>query len=179
MPPPAPVTANYDTTTIVLHWLVAGFVAVLWVGAETLDWFGPTPLRADFRSLHILLGSLLGVIGAVRFVWRLSFGRPLPPVDGGTIGVLANLTHGGLYVLLAAMVFVGMLVLWASGDSAFNHFVLPANDPVNAALAAKMQWVHGVIGWIIVAAVGLHVVGVLFHQFVLRDAVLARMLPRR
>lgn len=177
--PATPDRPNYDTVTIILHWMVFVLVAVLWVGAETLDWFQPGPLRADARSLHILLGSLLGGIGAIRFVWRLSFGRPLPPVDDGALGVVSHLTHQGLYVLLAAMVFVGMLLLWATGDSAFNFFTLPANDPVNRALAAKLQSVHAIIGWIIVATVGLHVIGVLFHKYVLRDGVLDRMLLRR
>jgi cytochrome b561 len=72
-----------------------------------------------------------------------------------------------------------MLLFWATGDSVFNHFAVPANDPVNSALAAKLQSVHSLIGWIIVATVGVHVVGVLFHKLVLHDAVLARMLLRR
>lgn len=174
-----PDTQRYDTITIFLHWTVAILVAVLWIGGEAMDWFSPATLRADVRSLHILLGSALGVIGAVRFIWRLSFGRPLPPVDRGALGIVATLTHQGLYVLLAAMVFVGMLLLWSTGDSAFNYFTLAPPNPVNAGLAAQLQSVHGLIGWAIIAVVGLHVVGALFHQLVLRDAVLGRMSLRR
>ena len=177
--PTHPDTQHYDATTIVLHWMVAVLVAALWIGGETLDWLSPATLRADARSFHILLGSALGVIGAVRFIWRLSFGRPLQPVDRGLMGIAANLTHQGLYVLLAAMVFVGMLLLWSTGDSAFNYFQLSHVEPVNAGEASQLQSIHAVIGWVIIAAVALHVVGVLFHRIVLHDAVLGRMLLRR
>ena len=169
---------RYDVITIILHWLVAGMVAALWIGAETLDGFPPGPLRADARSLHILLGLLLGGIGAIRLVWRLSFGIPLPPSDGGALGFAAKIVHHGLYALLAAMVFVGMLLLWATGDSVFNHFSMPTNDPANAALMGQLQTVHAVIGWIILAVVGLHIVGVLLHRYVWHDGVLGRMLLR-
>lgn len=168
-------TPRYDTITILLHWLVAIIVAVLWTGGETLSWVAPGATRADLRSLHILLGCVLGVVGAVRFIWRLSFGRPLPPVDSGAVAALAKLTHRALYALLAAMVFIGMMLLWATGDSAFNAFTLPANDAADAAFAVQLQHIHAIIGWVIVAAVGLHSLAVLFHHFVLRDATLARM----
>jgi cytochrome b561 len=177
--PVDPNFQRYDTVTIILHWLVAIMVAALWIGAETIDWFPQGPLRADARSLHISLGFLLGAIGGGRFVWRLSFGRPLPPADAGVLGTAANVTHQGLYALLAVMVFVGMLLLWASGDSVFNYLDSPLLDPDDRALAARLQHAHAVIGWVILAAVGLHVVAVLYHYFVLHDTVLGRMLPGR
>jgi cytochrome b561 len=170
---------HYDAITIVLHWLVAVLVGVLWFGGETLGWFSAAAMRADARSLHILFGTALGVIGAVRFIWRLSFGRPLPAVDQGAVGIAANLTHQGLYVLLAAMVFVGMLLLWSTGDSAFNLFDVAPAGAANVGQASQLQSVHAMIGWAIAAVVALHVGGVLYHRFVQRDDVLARMLLRR
>lgn len=178
-PPSAASPPRYDTITIILHWLVALLVAMLWIGGETLDWLPAGALRADARSSHILLGFVLGGIGAVRFIWRLSFGRVLPPLGDGALGLAASIAHKALYALLAAMVFVGMLLLAATSDSAFNHFNIPANDPADAALGGRLQAVHALIGWGIVLATALHILGVLFHQVVLRDGVLARMLPRR
>lgn len=179
MAPDEPDRQRYDTTSIILHWLVAALVAALWLGGETLGWFTEGPARLDARSAHILLGVVLGMVGGVRFVWRLSFGEMLPPADAGALGLTARITHVGLYALLAAMVLVGMLLLWATGDSAFNHFPTPANDAASLALAGKLQSTHGAIGWVIMVMVGLHVVAVLFHRYVLQDGVLDRMLLRR
>jgi len=177
--PEVPDLQRYDRTSIVLHWLVAVLVAALWIGAETLGWFPEGTTRSDARSVHIVLGTVLGIVGGVRFVWRLSFGEPPAPADAGAMGLAARITHVGLYMLLAAMVFVGMLLLWATGDTAFNHFAMPVHDPSGRALADQLRSVHGIIGWVIVTAVGVHIAAVLFHRVVLRDDVLDRMLPRR
>jgi cytochrome b561 len=170
---------RYDATTIYLHWLMALIVVVLWVGAKTLDWFPPGVVRADARSAHVVLGLALGAFGLARLVWRLSFGRPLPPADAGVLGAAATATHRGLYALLAAMVAVGILLVWTSGDSLFNQFNLPPLSADDRALARQLRQAHDVIGWLIVVIAGLHSVAVLFHHYVLRDGVLARMSPRR
>jgi cytochrome b561 len=177
--PNEPNHQRYDKTSIILHWLVAALVAALWIGAETLDWFPAGSTRLDARSAHILLGTVLGMVGGVRFVWRLSFGEPPSPANAGAMGMASRITHAGLYALLAAMVLAGMLLLWATGDSAFNHFAMPVLDTAGRAQADQLRHIHGVIGWIILATVGLHIAAVLFHRYVLHDDVLDRMLPRR
>ena len=172
-----PGPQRYDTTTILLHWLVAIIVLVLWVGASLLDWFPRGPVRADARSIHITLGLSLGVLGGGRLAWRMSWGKPLPPTEGGVLGALAKATHLGLYALLAAMVGVGILLAWTTGDSVFNQFGPPILDADSRALVDQLRGAHAVIGWLIVALVGLHVAAALFHQFKLRDGILGRMLP--
>jgi cytochrome b561 len=76
------------------------------------------------------------------------------------------------------MVLVGLLLLSVTGDSFFNHISMPGNDPGDRSLADQLQNVHAIVGWIILALVGLHIVAVLFHRYVLHDRVLDRMLPR-
>ncbi len=169
---------RYDAMTIILHWFTAVLVLVLWVGARALHGMPPGALRADGRSLHIVLGLFLGALGGGRFVWRLSFGRPLPPTDSGWMGTAARLTHGGLYTLLAAMVLIGILLAWMGGDSLFNQFTPAALDADNQALAEQLRRVHSLIGWAIVAVVAAHSAAVLFHHYALKDSVLARMMPR-
>ena len=44
---------------------------------------------------------------------------------------------------------------------------------------ARRAGSNPLIGWIIVATAGLHATAALFHRYVLRDGVLARMLPDR
>jgi cytochrome b561 len=176
-PGQAEPSERYDTTSIILHWLVAALVAALLIGGEAIEWFSEGPLRADARSLHILLGMLLALAVGIRFIWRLSFGRFLPPADIGVLAIAAKIAHRGFYVLLGAMVLVGMLLLSVTGDSFFNHLTMTGNDPADRALADRLQNVHAVIGWIILALVGLHIVAVMFHRYVLHDRLLNRMLP--
>ena len=177
-PGQAEPSERYDTTSIILHWLVAALVAALLIGGEAIEWFPEGRLRGDARSLHIVLGMLLGLAVGVRFVWRLSFGRFLPPADAGVLGIAAKIAHRGFYALLGAMVLVGLLLLSVTGDSFFNHISMPGNDPGDRSLADQLQNVHAIVGWIILALVGLHIMAVVFHRYVLHDRVLDRMLPR-
>ena len=70
-------------------------------------------------------------------------------------GILAKLTHVGLYAVMILMPVSGY-VAWFGGVEA----------------AAKG---HNVLKIVLLALVALHVVGALYHQFVLRDGTLARM----
>jgi cytochrome b561 len=177
MQPLSQAATRYDTTTIVLHWATAILVATQWLGAQAIDWFPRGSPRVDARSVHIVCGVLLALILLARIVWRLTRGRRLPPADGRVPSAVAKIMHWGLYALLVLMVAVGVALAWARGDSIFNLFSIPRLDPNDKALPHDVGEIHATIGWIIVAAAGLHAAAALFHRIVRRDGVLGRMLP--
>jgi cytochrome b561 len=178
MQPVSPAATRYDTTTIVFHWITAILVATQWLGAQTIDWFPQGAPKVDARSVHITCGVLLGLILLGRIVWRLTAGRRLPSAEDGVLGWAAKSTHWALYALVVLMVAVGIALAWVRGDSIFNLFTIPKFDPGNKALADQVQGYHATIGWIIVAAAGLHAAAALFHHYVWRDGVLSRMWPQ-
>jgi cytochrome b561 len=178
MQPVNRIARRYDTTTIVFHWVTAALVLAQWLGAQTIDLFPRGALRVDARSTHITLGVLLAGLLVIRLVWRATGGCRLPLADAGLLNLVAKGTHWGLYVLLVAMVLVGMFLAWTRGDSLFNLVNIPAYDPGNKTLADQVQEVHGTIGWVILALASLHASAALFHRSVWRDGVLSRMLLR-
>ena len=178
MQPVSPAATRYDTTTILFHWVTAILVVTQWLGAQIIDWFPKGAPRVDARSVHITCGVLLAFILLVRIVWRATQGRRLPLADGRALSVIAKGAHWGLYALLAAMLLVGIALTWTRGDRIFNLFSIPKFDPGNKALPDQVQEIHATIGWIIIAVAGLHASAALFHRYILRDNVLARMLPR-
>ncbi len=179
MQPVSTGAQRYDAATMFFHWATAILVVTQWLGAQMIDWFPRGPLRVDARSVHITLGLSLAVLLAARVLWRLTQGRRLPLADTGALNVVAKGTHWGLYILLAAMVLVGMVLAWTRGDSIFNLFSIPAYDPGNKALPDQVQEVHATIGWLILGLAGLHASAALVHRYVWHDGVLTRMLPRR
>lgn len=178
MQPMARDSLAYDRTTIIFHWVTFALVAFQFLSAWTIDLFPRGPLRVDARSVHICAGLLLGVTVVARIFWRISDGRKLPS-QAGLLNVLAKLTHHGLYVLLIAMIVVGIGLIWVRGDSIFSLFAVPTFDPSNTALRHQVQNLHEMIGWIIIAVVGLHAAAAIFHHAVLKDDVLRRMVPRQ
>ena len=99
---------RYDARTIVLHWTMALVIPLMWVGAHLIDWFPRGPLRVDARSLHITIGTALIVLTAYRIFWRRKRGTSLP-VDETAFGRLAVLGHRLLYLLVVAVLALGLL----------------------------------------------------------------------
>ena len=56
----------------------------------------------------------------------------------------------------------------------YPHWLAPESS-----WGAEMGDVHQIVAYLLLGAAGLHVLGALYHQFVLRDALLSRMLPMR
>jgi cytochrome b561 len=166
----------YDKITIRLHWATAILVSVLWVIGRTTNFLPRGPLRLDIWSLHVLLGfTLIGVL-LVRVVWRAVYGLHLQPVDAGLQHLIAWMTHGLLYLLLLVVVALGALNVFAHAFPLFGMWRFPklGDDDFLHRINA---W-HGVVANIIVAVALFHAAAALFHHYVLKDAVLTRMLPR-
>jgi cytochrome b561 len=168
---------RHDPTTIALHWISAVLVVMLWVIGQTIDFAPNGPLRVDYRSLHITLGILLGVVLMARLAWRVTRRVELPPIDHGVLLFIARVTHWLLYVLLILTVGLGLVYLWVRGDVIFNEFRVPAYDPGNRALMHQVGEWHALAANTILIVAGLHAAAGLFHHHILRDATLRRMLP--
>jgi cytochrome b561 len=168
---------QYDQKTIWLHWLTAGLVATLWGLAQIIDFF-PNAQRVYPRSAHILLGVLLVLIYAFRLIWRNTNGAHLPPADTGWMHLAARAAHWGLYLLVAATLVAGLTYEAARADNILNLFQLPSIAPGDKALRRELGGYHELAANSVLILAGLHAVAALFHQYVLKDGVLRRMLPQ-
>jgi cytochrome b561 len=175
--PAATQGLRHARQTIILHWLTAILVVLLWCIGQTIDWAPNHTLQIDYRSLHMLLGVTLGVVLVMRIIWRTTSGGMLPALDQGLMLVIARATHYLLYALLIATVVLGLLNVWVRGDSIFNLFQVPAMVPGDKALRHQIGSYHALAANAVLIVAGLHSVAALFHHFVLRDATLRRMLP--
>ena len=75
----ADFASRYDRLTILLHWLTAALVIILWGIAQVIDFFPRGEPRIAARSTHIVLGVVLIAVLLVRLFWRANSGRKLPP----------------------------------------------------------------------------------------------------
>lgn len=170
---------TYDSRTVALHWITAVIVLLLWCLGQTVDWFPKDFPRIAARSTHIVLGAALGLVLCYRVWWRLAGGVRLPAPGGrGWLATLRDVSHAGLYVLLATVVALGVCNAWIRGDNIFDLFRLPSFDPGNKPLRNRIEDLHALAANVLLAVAGLHAVVALVHQFLLRDQVLRRMWPR-
>lgn len=175
----APQTDVYTFPARVLHWLTAGLVLVMVPLGLVIANEAGGPLQSVLYSGHKSIGALILVLAVIRLAYRLTRTPPPLPDDIPTIQRLAaHATHWALYALLFAMPLLG----WA-GTSAypapvpfFGLFELPPLLGPNRALSEQLLHWHGRVALALVGLAALHIGAALFHAFVRRDRVLARML---
>jgi cytochrome b561 len=170
---------SYDRRTILLHWITAALVALLWGIAQVIDLFPKGAPRIAVRSVHIVLGVLLGVILVTRIVWRARSGRRLPPANQGVMGYCARIVHVGLYVGVTSVVLLGISNAWARGDYLFSVWRIPKLYPDIPQLKPTIENLHATFANALIILAGAHALVAIARHFILRDGVLRRMLPPR
>jgi len=154
---------RYHPIQVTLHWLTV----VLLLGAGFLsEAGGNSPI-----NIHMILGALLLAVMVIRLIIRFSTSRPAP-VDAGNafFNKVGELTHLGLY--LGAFFILGMGGLIAYNRNLFTYLL---NNSANIQRAGFLGEIHQ-LGWILIMAlVFLHVAAALYHQFMLKDNIFARM----
>lgn len=169
--------ARYDPTTIWLHWTMAGLIVVLWVIGQTADWAPRGPFRTGLWSVHVLLGFATGFVLLMRITWRAHFGRVLPPADTGVLYVLARTTHYTLYVLLCAVIVLGIVDASYRGFNLFGIWSLPQFGSGDTATRRSINEWHELAANLTILVAFLHAMAALVHQYVWRDRLLDRMRP--
>lgn len=152
---------GYSRLQIALHWLVFALIAQQYLFKDAISAASDRTndgLEVAFDPLvlaHVAGGALVMVFALWRLTLRARRGVP-PAIEASKLqGIVAKLTHVGLYALMILMPVSGS-VAWFGG------------------LEAAAQG-HNVMKIILLALVALHLVGALYHQVVLRDDTLARM----
>jgi cytochrome b561 len=182
---PSPA-ARYSTVAIALHWLLAlAIIATLGVGlyVEGLP-FSPHKLKV--MSWHKWAGITILVLSAVRLLWRLT--HPAPPLAPAVLAAMApwqHQVHRGTHVVLYLLFFAVPLLGWAYSSSLgvpvvwFGVWPLPDWVPVNREFGnLVLKPLHKTAAYLLAAVALLHVAAALKHQFVDRDDLMLRMLPR-
>jgi cytochrome b561 len=169
---------RYSRVAIAFHWTIA--VLVIFNIAVGLG-HDPIPALRALMPAHKAIGLTVLALTALRIAWRVAH-RP-PPLPADTPGWergAAHATHWTLYLLLVLLPLSGWVMV--SGPegrrplSWFGAFDLPYL-PVTSPAAEGAAKAHGLLGWVMLTLVLLHVAAALRHHLLLRDQVLARMLP--
>lgn len=168
---------RYDRPTVILHWMTAALVLFQFSVGETWNW-PAKPVHHLMVVAHLSAGILLTAIMVSRIVWRLTKGRHLSSLLRPVDRVFALGVEYALYGLLLAEIVLGYLWRWGAGQTmSFFGFLIPSPfTPFTADTVAWLHTLHEWNAWLIVGLATGHGAAALFHQFVLKDKVLGRML---
>lgn len=169
---------QYDPFAITLHWLTVALVLTQFALAETWDWFAK-PTHHLMVAAHMSFGMILTAVIVTRIAWRLVPGHQMPPAVWGWMEMASKAVHYLLYAMLAAEALLGFVLRW-SGNESMSFFglqipppIAPFSKPAHRLVGDIHEW----NGWAIVILAAGHAAAALYHQYVLRDRVLSRMLP--
>ncbi|HVI27406.1 cytochrome b [Hansschlegelia sp.] len=166
---------GYDRTTIWLHWLTVGLVAVLWGMGQTTDLLPRGPFRAGVWATHVVLGAGLALVLVARLVWRARFGRELPPADAGVLHFAAKATHYVLYGLLAAAVVSGAVNASYRGFNLFDLWSVPQFGTGDVDTRHEINGWHELAANLLALVVVFHAGAALLHHYLWKDHLLDRM----
>lgn len=165
-----------------LHWLIVLLIFGLCVVGLLMDELPRTPKYFWVYTAHKSAGITVLALVIVRLAWRLLAGAPRPvPNTPGWQHAIASITHVLLYAVMLGMPLSGWLYDSASGLRPFKFFGLFDMPKLTAPDDGLRHLSHTAHEWglyAIIVLVLMHAGAALYHHLVLRDATLARMLPR-
>jgi len=170
----------YDHVAIALHWATALLVFANFILSQTWDWFAK-PTRGLMEDTHMSFGVLLTVVIIARVAWRLIPGHQVSSLEAGWARLASKAMHYLLYALLASEAGLGFAFRWGAARpmAFFGAGIPPMIGEMSRPLRHQLREFHEYIGWAIVIIALLHALSALYHHYVLKDRVLARMLPGR
>jgi cytochrome b561 len=176
---PSPPKERYDSVTIAFHWVTALFVLVLFTTGALREYAPRAWHLFWLEGIHVSVGIALAAVLIGRLLWRVIAGRRLADIGTRLTSLMARLVHWLLYVLLAAQAVLGFSLRWMQGEdfSFFGLFSVPSLLATNRGLAHTIEDIHNYAAWGLVVIAGGHAAAALVHRYVLKDAVLRRMLP--
>ena len=170
---------GYGFVAKFLHWLIFALMVTQYSVAFLMPHIGgPKTQLVDLIAWHFSLGTTILFFAVLRLVWRVT--HPVPLLT--TIPVwqqrLARAVHDLIYVFLIALPVLGWIAAGNRGWDVrlFGVFTLPQLGPTGARWAHTAGDVHVVLSYAFMGVLALHIVGALYHYFIMRDRVLQRML---
>ena len=172
---------SYGWTSIVLHWLGAVAIILLWFIGRSIGSADPDDV-VNTRGLHVSAGMTVWLLLVYRTVRR--FRNPHPHVAGLGHGMfrIARGAHYLMLVLLAAMLMSGPLLLWSAAlpVTLFGSIDWAGSGTVHPAVLTVASAVHRTSASALAILVILHVAGALKHlMFHDDDTFVAMVRPNR
>jgi cytochrome b561 len=173
------VGATYDGVSVTLHWITVALVLIQFGFSKTWHIFA-RPMRCEMIMLHMGFGILLGLTVIARIVWRFMPGHRSPLAHSGWVGIASKVVHDLLYAFILFEFVLGFVLRWSGGEAMifFGLPIPPMGVPhVSRATNDHIGVIHSLVGWVIIVFGAGHALAGVYHHFVVKDGVLARMIP--
>ena len=169
---------RYGRVTRLLHWAVAGLLAWQFAGMAVKLIVGRAPITAFWVGTHKSVGTILMVVILVRALWGLYNLSRRPGHGKGLLGLAATVGHLVLYGLMLVVPALALLRQYGSGKAleVFGLTVIHKGGAEIGWMTAPANAAHGLLAWVLLAAIVGHIGMVLIHRYVWNDGTTRRMI---
>ena len=172
---------HYDRVQRLFHWSMAAVViTAILIGLYCSYQVPGTPVRRYLLEWHKSFGMTAFALIGFRIAYRVATAAP-PYAE--RLGRLTRLGASGAHLALyGLMLFMPLTGYWFSAEGGyalpfFWLFQWPRILPIDKAAAHAGEVLNVYGAYAIYIVVALHVGAVIWHHFIRRDTVLARMWP--
>ena len=158
-------TTGYSRLQIALHWAIAALIGVNYVMSEGMEDVFEAHMEGAATStltssLHVWVGIAVLALVVLRLILRFVQGVPAALESGKPmLAMAAKGTHAALYVLMLLAPVLGDIAWFGGVDATAEIHALAVN--------------------VMMLIVLVHAAAAIFHQVVLRDGLLDRMIRGR
>ena len=168
---------QYSTRTALLHWAIFVLVIAAFYLGHQLDESKDTAAKLSMYPFHFLLGDTVLLLTLLRIYFRKKDGEPLPANANPLLNKVAAATHLLMNLAVIAVTLSGLVTAATSG-------VIDAIKRGDASLIPDFHQVpakefHETFIALLLVLVAFHIAAALYHQFIVKDKLLRRIMIRR
>lgn len=167
--------SKYGPMAIMLHWLMAVLVLVLITTGFRSAGTTISDAKTAILMVHAPVGIAVMILLVFRIVWWLFFDKKPKPIAGQPRwqALSSRVVHTAFYAIVLLMTASGIGMFISSGAGPILFGTAGAALPDLNELAPRVP--HDIGARLLIALVVLHASAAIYHQFIRKDGVLARM----
>lgn len=176
-------TSQFGIISKTFHWIIGILMIGLWtVGLGLAEHYIEGAQRPEMMTNHKSLGAIVLGLVILRIIWRFMNCKTSPRDDHFPkfSRVLYKLNNYLFYGLMLAFPLSGILMglFWGKPLTIFGFQLMNGftHEMQSVEVAKFLRGVHGVCGKLFIVAFAAHILGMLYHQFFLKDKILKRMI---
>ena len=169
---------TYGWISIVLHWLAAAVIFILWFLGDSSGAMDSDVDRINMIRLHVSIAVCAYILLLARIIWRLIAGHPRLAEQSRAEHWVSNTAQYLMLLGIAFMLISGPLTIWSGGHEiqVFDWFSIPSPIREYEILNEISSVVHGVTATLIIIIAMLHICGAFMHLMFRDDDLFIRML---
>lgn len=170
------IMKQYSKRTAILHWLIfVLIIAAYFVGHELGE--SKDAVEKPLMYPHFIIGNAVLFLALLRIFFNSADGEPAPANANPRLNRIAAATHALLNVSVIALALTGTVTLIAPNLVESLQAVDPGLFP--SFRKDDIKQFHEFFLNVTFLLVAFHIAAALYHQFVLRDNLLRRIMIKR